>query len=335
MNFRMRSLFSFALLMALFSLATPVSACACCAEPGEYSISFTNPRDYELAVLDRITFSNNAHLYTTVAGFEEDARGIRNPSENYVLASAFQGSVWRLTFRDGKNVGTLILPRPARMLNYHADIHDSPNPLNVSLYKEWRFEGGVTGTGIFQAGTVGATKYLLVFQGRGNNCTDESNFSHWRLEVKGKHASYAFYGELEQVTTVTKHAKGTFVVKISPLAAEDNVGHSTIGRMALDKQFLGDIVGTSKGQMLSTMSDVQGSAGYVAIERFEGMLDGRKGTFALQHSGIMNRGVPGLVITVIPDSGTGELVGISGTMSIDIADGKHFYDFEYAITKRE
>jgi hypothetical protein len=101
--------------------------------------------------------------------------------------------------------------------------------------------------------------------------------------------------------------------------------------MALDKQFHGDLEGTSKGQMLAVRSDVEGSAGYVAIERVTGTLKGRTGTFALQHSGIMNRGAPSLSITVIPDSGTGQLTGIAGTMTIDIAGGKHSYTFEYTL----
>jgi hypothetical protein len=101
--------------------------------------------------------------------------------------------------------------------------------------------------------------------------------------------------------------------------------------MSIDKQFHGDLEATSKGQMLAISSDVKGSAGYVAMERVTGMLQGRTGTFALQHSGTMTRGVPQLIITVVPDSGTGELVGLSGKMTIDIVDGKHSYDFEYTL----
>jgi hypothetical protein len=99
--------------------------------------------------------------------------------------------------------------------------------------------------------------------------------------------------------------------------------------MSLDKQFQGDLEGTSKGQMLAVGTDVKGSAGYVAIERVTGALHGRSGTFALQHSGTMTRGAPQLDISVVPDSGTGELVGLAGKMSINIVEGKHFYDFDY------
>ena len=127
------------------------------------------------------------------------------------------------------------------------------------------------------------------------------------------------------------HASGTFDVKITPQKAEEGVGDPTIGRMSIDKQFHGDLEGTSLGQMLAVMTDVKDSAGYVAIERVKGVLKGRGGTFALQHSGTMDRGVPGLIITVVPDSGTGQLVGLSGTMTIDIRDGKHLYGFDYTL----
>jgi|GEM_PF-202716 len=139
-------------------------------------------------------------------------------------------------------------------------------------------------------------------------------------------------GKTQQETAMTKHASGEFEVKMNPQA--DEKGEPTVGRMSLDKQFRGDLEATSKGQMLAVMTDVQGSAGYVAMERVNGKLHGRIGTFALQHSGTMTRGTPQLIITVVPDSGTGELAGLSGTMTIKIADGKHFYEFDYTLTKK-
>jgi hypothetical protein len=132
-------------------------------------------------------------------------------------------------------------------------------------------------------------------------------------------------------TGVTTRASGTFEVKLTPQASDESTVGSTLGRMSIDKQFHGDLEGTSKGEMLTGMTSVKGSAGYVAIERVSGTLKGRKGTFILQHTGIMTRGAPSLTITVVPDSGTGELVGLAGTMSITIADGKHSYDFEYTL----
>jgi hypothetical protein len=128
------------------------------------------------------------------------------------------------------------------------------------------------------------------------------------------------------------HAKGTFEVKLKP-QTDENVGDPTVGRMSIDKQFHGDLEAISKGQMLAVQGDVKGSAGYVAMERVSGTLAGHTGSFALQHTGTMNRGVPELSVTVVPDSGTGDLAGLTGKMTIIIADGKHSYEFEYALSK--
>jgi hypothetical protein len=126
------------------------------------------------------------------------------------------------------------------------------------------------------------------------------------------------------------HASGTFEVKLVP-QTDDKNGDTALGRMTIDKQFHGDLEGTSKGQMLTGMTDVKGSAGYVAIEKVSGTLKGRTGTFILQHTGTMNRGVPQLTITVVPDSGTGQLAGLAGNFKVIIADGKHSYEFEYTL----
>lgn len=126
------------------------------------------------------------------------------------------------------------------------------------------------------------------------------------------------------------HASGTFEVKLTPQVTGAET-EPTLGRLSIDKQFHGDLEATSRGQMLTAGTDVEGSAGYVAIETVIGTLHGCSGTFALQHSGTMTRGAPQLEIHVVPDSGTGELAGLSGKMSITIADGKHSYDLEYAI----
>lgn len=134
---------------------------------------------------------------------------------------------------------------------------------------------------------------------------------------------------------MTKHASGTFDVKVNPQPPEDKVGDPTVGRMSLDKQFHGDLDATSKGQMLAGGTDVKDSAGYVAMERVIGTLHGHKGTFALQHSGTMTRGTLQTSITVVPDSGTGELVGLAGKMMINIVDGKHYYEFEYTLAQSQ
>lgn len=124
---------------------------------------------------------------------------------------------------------------------------------------------------------------------------------------------------------MTTHVRGPFEVKLTPQADEG----SPLGRMAIDKQFHGDLQGTSVGQMLAGMTAVTGSAAYVALEQVTGVLEGRSGSFMLQHTGVMNRGAQSLTITVVPDSGTGELEGLSGTMMIVITDGKHSYEFDY------
>jgi len=138
----------------------------------------------------------------------------------------------------------------------------------------------------------------------------------------------------QKESVVTKTASGTFDVKINP-QTDDNPIEPSIGRMTIDKQYHGDIEATGKGQMLTAGTEVQGSGVYVAIEKVTGKLDGKSGSFAMQHSGTMTRGTPNLVITVVPDSGTGELAGLTGKMMINIVDGKHFYEFEYAIEKSQ
>ena len=104
-----------------------------------------------------------------------------------------------------------------------------------------------------------------------------------------------------------------------------------IGRMSLQKTFQGDLEGSALGQMLATSGEVQGSAAYVAIDRVQGSLHGRAGSFSLQHRGVMDRGTAQLAITIVPDSGSGELTGISGTFDIRVSDGQHFYDIEYEL----
>jgi hypothetical protein len=131
--------------------------------------------------------------------------------------------------------------------------------------------------------------------------------------------------------TVTTHATGTFEVKLAPQASEGDLQDATLGRVSIDKQFHGDLEATSKGQMLTAGTSVKDSAGYVAIEKVSGTLHGRSGSFILQHSGTMTRGALQLKVTVVPDSGTGQLVGLTGEMTIKIDKGKHSYDFEYTL----
>ena len=126
------------------------------------------------------------------------------------------------------------------------------------------------------------------------------------------------------------HAQGHFDVNIT-LAEDAGSVDPTLGRMVIGKAFHGDLEASSSGQMLTATTDIADSAGYVAVERVSGVLHGRTGSFVLQHSGTMNRGIASLSLTVVPDSGTSELQGIAGSLTITIADGTHYYDLEYTL----
>src|SRR5215813_4960941 len=194
----LRRSFLFVVLASTLLLPGNVWACACCANSGDYYMRFQKPGVSELSLMKRMRFAENANLYLTDADIEEDAKGLGSQSENYSLSGSLVGNVWKLVFRDGNKAGTLNLPLPPKMLSYAADIHDGKvsgggGPL---LYKEWRFEGLVNGTGFFQPGIIAPTKYFLVLQGRGNGCDNAEDFTHWRLEITGKKAGYALYGEL-------------------------------------------------------------------------------------------------------------------------------------------
>ena len=129
---------------------------------------------------------------------------------------------------------------------------------------------------------------------------------------------------------------GEFEVKMSPQKADNPEAESAgLGRMSLDKQYRGELEATGKGEMMSVMTEVKGSGVYVAIERVNGTLSGRSGSFLLYHRGVMSRGVPELSIKVVPDSGTGDLSGLTGDMQIRMPDGKHFYDFNYNLSANQ
>jgi hypothetical protein len=125
-------------------------------------------------------------------------------------------------------------------------------------------------------------------------------------------------------------ATGSFDVKLAP-QPDPALESAGLGRRGIDKQFRGDLEAHSLGAMLSAGTEVPGSAGYVALERVTGTLHGRRGSFALQHHGLMKRGEPSLSVVVVPDSGTGELAGLEGAMTIRIDDGAHSYSFEYSL----
>lgn len=133
---------------------------------------------------------------------------------------------------------------------------------------------------------------------------------------------------------VTARATGTFNQKLDPLTVADSALTGVLVRMSIDKDFTGDLEGTSKGEMLTGTTAVKNSVGYVAVERVSGRLVGKRGSFILQHAGTMTRGVTALTVTVVPDSGTEELVGLTGSMAITITpDGRHSYEFNYSLPK--
>ena len=126
-------------------------------------------------------------------------------------------------------------------------------------------------------------------------------------------------------------AKGTFDIQATREPPYDAADGVTIGRTGFDKQFHGDLEGTSHVEMISAVTDVKGSAAYVAIERIRGSLHGKAGSFVAHHTGVMNRGAQSLSISIVPDSGTGELRGLSGTIAIEIVEKQHHYTFDYAL----
>jgi hypothetical protein len=130
----------------------------------------------------------------------------------------------------------------------------------------------------------------------------------------------------------TTTGRGPFEVKMERQPAYDTAEGTSLGRSTFTKQFQGDLTGTSTGEMLGAMTETKGSAGYVALERISGTLHGRTGSFVVVHRGLLNRGASELMITIVPDSGTGELKGISGQMTIEIVEGKHYYSIAYSLT---
>jgi hypothetical protein len=138
-------------------------------------------------------------------------------------------------------------------------------------------------------------------------------------------------GEGTKGASMSNHARGTFEVKLAPVAV-DNKDGGVSGSLTLDKAFQGDLSGSSRGQMWTAEAGVKGSGGYVAIEKVSGTLNGRSGTFTLLHQGTMKQGGDfKMTIVVVPDSGTGQLAGLSGAMTILITEGKHFYELDYAL----
>lgn len=189
--------------LTLLLTSIPAWACACCIDRGFYSISTGKPRAYELAMLDEMKFDSAVDLYMTEAGFDGirglevlDADEEAGKSIELSLTETFAGKKWRLDVKTaGGRQGTLTLPM-ATLVNYKVDLHDNPPDTEPGLYKELRFKGRASGTGMFRHATSRPASYFLVFQGRGNGCDSSSDYTRWRLELDGPRADFAFFGKL-------------------------------------------------------------------------------------------------------------------------------------------
>lgn len=154
------------------------------------------------------------------------------------------------------------------------------------------------------------------------------------LAVAGSGLAHAD-SEPERNTTMDRTARGTFDVRAAPVAQDPLPDGTGLGRFSLDKQYHGDLEATGKGEMLTAETAVEGSAGYVATERVDGTLHGRRGSFVLLHRGTMGRGGQHLSIVILRDSGTGGLEGIEGELVVTIADGEHRYALDYTLPAKD
>jgi hypothetical protein len=197
---------AFILLLALLSAspsapsAAPaaVFACACCAEPGEWYEGTAKIESYEIEELRQVEFGKTASTYLNAAGFDV-VKGLPAQYESFSLLTSLSPRLsLTLTFKgERKETGSLVLALPRVATSFGADLHDAPEgSAGPILYKEWRFEGMVSGTGFFRKGMARGTKFQLILQGRGNNCLSSSDFKNWRLNIEGPRASYSFYGDL-------------------------------------------------------------------------------------------------------------------------------------------
>ena len=197
----------FGLLVTLSLLSGNIFACACCAEPGTYSRYTAKPDKFVIDLVKEFKFAEKSELFMTEAGFDtiEGIDPIRKEDEavpgilDFISTAVFNGRAWQLTLRSPKGLSAKYsLPVPLKYTEFRVDIHDQEDrPNGPWLYKEIIFEGTVaSATGFAKAGAVRGTKYSLVFQGRGVGCNEVEDFTHWRLDIDGPKAGYAFYGKL-------------------------------------------------------------------------------------------------------------------------------------------
>ena len=180
---------------------TKAHACACCSDYGTYTLQSNEPiSGYVLEAIKGMEFAPAAQLFLIDGPEDEDQiKGLGTISESYGMTAVADSKQWRLKFRteNGKS-GELILPLPSKIAIFAVDIHNGETnaagrPL---LYKEWRLEGNATGNEMFKEGFTAPARYTLILQGRGNRCDAVDDFTHWRLQISGKKADYAFFGEL-------------------------------------------------------------------------------------------------------------------------------------------
>ena len=193
-----RSILALMSAVVLLAASTVSLACACCADRGTYWVSTSSPDAYTLGLLKEMRMDVGVELYMTEG--EDEMKGIGDLGwEDLSVVDAFTNNTWKITIKSAAGkTGTLILPRPAKMTSKKIDLREKEDgdPL---LYKEYAFSGIVgTGSGVFKSGIVRPTKYTLVFQGRGNICDNVEDFTHWRLEVAGSKADYAFFGKMKK-----------------------------------------------------------------------------------------------------------------------------------------
>jgi hypothetical protein len=207
LKFAAAILLLFALLAAPAPRASEASFfCACCAEPGEWFENTGKMESHEAAELRNIKFDATAKLYLTAAGYE-GTKGLPAQYDSFKLSDSF-GRALALTLvftGERGETGSLVLQLPQVATTFGADLRDHPEgSAGPILYKEWRFTGTARGTGMFRKSVAPGTKFRLIFQGRGNNCLSSTDFKHWRLDITGPRADYAFYGALSGAESGTE-----------------------------------------------------------------------------------------------------------------------------------
>jgi hypothetical protein len=206
--FRKAAIYSFVLLVTISLFSSNIFACACCAEPGTRSEYTTKTDSFIRDLMKEIKFAPKAELFMTEAGFDtitgiepirKEDEQLGGPLVEFSTVGSFSAKGWLMTIKSGKGLSaTYNLPIPLKYTEFRVDIHDQEDrPNGPWLYKEIRFAGVLgSATGFAKAGALRNTKYELVFTGRGVGCNEVEDFTHWRLDIDGPKAGYAFYGKL-------------------------------------------------------------------------------------------------------------------------------------------